>query len=81
MLLDKDRLIDNVQKHNICINIPEYWTLFNSGGIIVLITFYRKHQLNFAAFGPQANYTDRATAACRWSWCQILWIEGVTLSA
>jgi hypothetical protein len=24
MLLDKDRLIDNVQKHNICINIPEY---------------------------------------------------------
>jgi hypothetical protein len=29
-------------------------------------------------FSPQANYTDRATAACRRSYCQILRIEGVT---
>jgi hypothetical protein len=25
---------------------------------------------------PQANYTDRATAACRRSYCQLLRIEG-----
>jgi hypothetical protein len=30
---------------------------------------------------PQANYTDRATAACRRSECQLLQIEGATWSA
>jgi hypothetical protein len=27
---------------------------------------------------PRANYTDRATTACRRSQCQLLWIEGAT---
>jgi hypothetical protein len=30
---------------------------------------------------PLANYTDRATAACRRSDCQLLRIEGATWSA
>jgi hypothetical protein len=30
---------------------------------------------------PRVNYTDRATAACRRSDCQLLRIEGVTWSA
>jgi hypothetical protein len=30
---------------------------------------------------PQANYTDRATATCRPSYCQILPVEGVAWSA
>jgi hypothetical protein len=30
---------------------------------------------------PQANYTDRATAACRRSQCQLLRVEGVAWSA
>jgi hypothetical protein len=30
---------------------------------------------------PEANYTDRATAACRRSDCQLLRIEGATWSA
>jgi hypothetical protein len=30
---------------------------------------------------PRANYTDRATAACRQSDCQVLRIEGATWSA
>jgi hypothetical protein len=30
---------------------------------------------------PQANYTDRATAACQWSDCQLVRIEGATWSA
>jgi hypothetical protein len=29
----------------------------------------------------RANYTDRATAARRQSWCQLLRIEGATWSA
>jgi hypothetical protein len=29
-------------------------------------------------FSLQANYTDRATATFRRSWCQLFWIEGVT---
>jgi hypothetical protein len=31
--------------------------------------------------GPRANYTDRATAACRRSQCQLLRIPGATWSA
>jgi hypothetical protein len=31
-------------------------------------------------FSPQVN-TDQATAACRWSSCQLLWIEGLVWSA
>jgi hypothetical protein len=30
---------------------------------------------------PRANYTDRATAACRRNYCQLLRIEGATWSA
>jgi hypothetical protein len=30
---------------------------------------------------PRANYTDRATAACRGSDCQLLLIKGATWSA
>jgi hypothetical protein len=32
-------------------------------------------------FSPQENYTDRATAACRRTCCQLLRIEGVAWSA
>jgi hypothetical protein len=33
------------------------------------------------AFSSQANYTDRATVACRRSYCQLFQIEGVAWSA
>jgi hypothetical protein len=36
---------------------------------------------NSVAYSPQANYTDRATAACRRIQCQLLRIERVTRSA
>jgi hypothetical protein len=35
----------------------------------------------FRGFSPPANYTNRATAACRRSECQRYWIEGVAWSA
>jgi hypothetical protein len=38
-------------------------------------------KLNSVAFSPQANYTDRATAAFRRSQCQLLLIKGVAWSA
>jgi hypothetical protein len=37
--------------------------------------------INSVAFSPQANYTDRATAACRRSYCQLLLIQSVAWSA
>jgi hypothetical protein len=40
---------------------------------------YNKQTLR--GLSPQANYTDRATAACRRSYRQLLRIEGVTGSA
>jgi hypothetical protein len=39
----------------------------------------RKNKLR--GLSPQAKYTDRATAACRWSCCQLLRIEGVAWPA
>jgi hypothetical protein len=38
-----------------------------------------KNKLN--GLSPRANYTDRATAASRWSDCQLLRIKGATWSA
>jgi hypothetical protein len=43
--------------------------------IIIIITYLLR------GLSPQANYTDRATAACRRSQCQRLRIEGATWSA
>jgi hypothetical protein len=41
--------------------------------------FYIKTKLR--GFIPQANYTDRATAACRRSLCQLVLIEAVAWAA
>jgi hypothetical protein len=40
-----------------------------------------KKKTNVRGLSPQTNYTDRATAACRRSYCQLLLIEGATWSA
>jgi hypothetical protein len=48
---------------------------------LYLYTPYKKLKVNSVAFSPQANYTDRATAACRQIQCQLLRIEGVAWSA
>jgi hypothetical protein len=39
------------------------------------------NEKNSMVLSPRANYTDRATAACRRSDCQLLRIEGATWSA
>jgi hypothetical protein len=40
-----------------------------------------KTKTKLHGLSPRANYTDRATAACRRSDCQLLRIEGATWSA
>jgi hypothetical protein len=40
-----------------------------------------KTKLKLHGLSPRANYTDRATAACWRSDCQLLRIEGATWSA
>jgi hypothetical protein len=47
----------------------------------VSYSHHKLKKLNSVAFSPQANYTDRATAACRRSWFQLLRIKGVAWSA
>jgi hypothetical protein len=43
---------------------------------------YKQNKTNkLHGLSPRANYTDRATAACRRSYCQILRIKGATWSA
>jgi hypothetical protein len=41
---------------------------------------HKTKKLNSVAFSPQATYTDRASAACRRSYSQLLRIEGVAWS-
>jgi hypothetical protein len=45
------------------------------------LLFYMFLTYLLRGLSPQANYTDRATAACRRSYCQLLRIEGATWSA
>jgi hypothetical protein len=40
-----------------------------------------KTKTKLHGLSPRANYTDRATAACRRSDCQLLRIEGATCTA
>jgi hypothetical protein len=46
-----------------------------------LAPHYVASYLKLHGLSPRANYTDRATAACRRSDCQLLRIEGATWSA
>jgi hypothetical protein len=40
-----------------------------------------KKKTKLCGLSLRANYTDRATAACRWSYCQLLRIEGCRLDS
>jgi hypothetical protein len=42
---------------------------------------HTKTKTEFRGRSPQTKYTDRATSACRRSWCQLMRIEGVAWSA
>jgi hypothetical protein len=44
-------------------------------------TYLKKLKLKLHGQSARANYTDRATAACRRSDCQLLRIDGATWSA
>jgi hypothetical protein len=48
-------------------------------GFVILWRYKTKTKLH--GLSPRANYTDRATAACRRSDCQLARIEGATWSA
>jgi hypothetical protein len=41
-------------------------------------THIPSYNMKFRGLSLRANYTDRATAACRRSWCQRLRIDGVS---
>jgi hypothetical protein len=43
------------------------------------LLYYKQNKLH--GLSPLSNYTDRATAACRRSDCQLLRIKGATWSA
>jgi hypothetical protein len=48
----------------------------------VVMNLYKNKQTNkLHGLSPRANYTDRATASCRRSDCQLLRIKGATWSA
>jgi hypothetical protein len=48
---------------------------------MVAVRKKKKKKKKLHGLSPQANYTDRATAACRRSDYQLVRIEGATLSA
>jgi hypothetical protein len=50
----------------------------SDGKLIIVYLIKKKTKLH--GLSPRANYTDRATAACRRSDCQLLRIEGDVVS-
>jgi hypothetical protein len=66
---------------------PELIIIFTSEFGLTAILPYQflyhiiKLKTKFHGLSPRANYTDRATAACRRSDCQLLRVEGATWSA
>jgi hypothetical protein len=42
---------------------------------------YSKRKTKFRGLSPLANYSDRATAVCQRSYCELLWVGGVAWSA
>jgi hypothetical protein len=56
----------------------ERWTM-KAKDEISSMDYKKKKKLH--GLSPRANYTDRATAACRRSDCQLLQIEGAMWSA
>jgi hypothetical protein len=67
-------------KETHCTAVAETWGLQH---IHITSIFYLCCNVKKKLHGlsPRANYTDRATAACRRSDCQLPWIEGATWSA
>jgi hypothetical protein len=43
---------------------------------LIIISGKQTTNKNSMAFSPQANYADWAASDCRWSFCQLLWVEG-----
>jgi hypothetical protein len=56
-------------------------TFINNTHVVVVVVVVQKLGKKLQGLSPRANYTDRATAACRRSDCQLLRIEGSTWSA
>jgi hypothetical protein len=67
---DKIRLLSDEQKW---IDLMEFFS--QSSKFVYRPTVLTKNSM---ACSPQTNYTNRATAICRRSWCQLLLIESVT---
>jgi hypothetical protein len=64
----------------------EMWEAFVSVCMPYMQTFFlilrvEYKKLKLHGLSPRATYTDRATAACRRSDCQLVLIEGATWSA
>jgi hypothetical protein len=58
--------------------VPDY---FGWGFTTFCTVSSKKLKKKLHGLSPRVNYTDRATAACRRSDCQLLRIEGATWSA
>jgi hypothetical protein len=71
------------------LGLPSYKREHHPGHLIHVLTYRiwwcikrrRSTKKKLHGLSPRANYTDRATAACRRSDCQFLRIEGATWSA
>jgi hypothetical protein len=61
-------------------NLSLRWGMVSKVELWYSIPELKTKQTRLHGLSPRANYTDRATAACRRSDCQLLRIEGATWS-
>jgi hypothetical protein len=62
-------------------NISVYYIIYAGLGRFLLPECFQIKKTKLHGLSPRANYTDRATAACQRSDCQLVRIEGATWSA
>jgi hypothetical protein len=66
-----------------CVKTEDLLLFWNNNSSFLFCDMFLIHSKTNKLHGlsPRANYTDRATAACRRSECQLLQIKGATWSA
>jgi hypothetical protein len=66
---------------SLMLNCPCYFVSMLQEGLSDVYLLLQHSKTKLHGLSPRANYTDRATAVCRLSDCQLLRIEGATWSA
>jgi hypothetical protein len=71
----------SLSSHTIILQRLQPWKYIRRKHILKCASVWKDLKKKLHGLSPRANYTDRATATCRRSDCQLLRIQGATWAA